>query len=581
MMTLDEQNQFYQRELDTLELAVKEIFYSSAASLKANGKLHRGLYTGYDPKRGNIFIDFKLSAGEKLPRLDSEYLCFLVSPEFVHESSWGRRTYQDFIGDVAEQDITEVKLVNYTESLSGDPNRIAGIFNDVSPEFLNGLKPNAVVLLGPKEPPYEYLINLKKLTEEVKSNSTSNASYCRLLNFEYTLEENRFPEITVDSDKQYLDLISRAEKENVISIQGPPGTGKTHLVAQIVSELLSKNNSVLLTAQTNKAVVEVCNKEFLKPYLDQGVVYKRSLKTNEIAQFPKLQPISQVTAIPGSLILATYYTFSNAWEEFNQAVFDYVIVEEASQAFLTTIAGALKMGKKVIVVGDSYQLEPIVNQNRPERISKHIYKLINGLETFVQISDYAYLRKIISYRLTGRSVSYTNYFYENTLKSGNKKTKTKYLAHLGSFEKYIHPDGGPTLIKLAMPRTKEPGLSLQFLKNSIQEIDTKQLEVAILTPFVDTAKFLQSSLLPELKGKKVLIETVDRVQGLDVDLCFYILPDTSKDYSLSRNRYNVATSRAKLASIVVGPKQLAGALSGSSEALKYLRALDKEFSFDL
>lgn len=581
MITLDEQIQFYQRELDTLELAVKEIFYSSAVSLKANGKLHRGIYTGYDPKRGNIFIDFKLGAGEKLPRIDSEYLCFLVSPEFVHENSWGRRTYQDFINDVAEQDLTEVKLVNYTESLSGDSNRIAGIFNDVSPEFLDGLKPNTVVLLGPKEPPYEYLINLKKLTEEVIGYSSSNDGYCQLLNFGYRLEENRFPEITVDSDKQYLDIIARAEKENILSIQGPPGTGKTHLVAQIIAELLSRNNSVLLTAQTNKAVVEVCNKDFLKPYLTKGVVYKRSLKTNEIANFPKLRSISAITAIPGSLILATYYTSSNAWEEFNQAVFDYVIVEEASQAFLTTIAGALKLGKKVIVVGDAYQLEPIVNQNRPERISKHVQKLISGLETFVQISDYAYLRKIISYRLTGRSVTYTNHFYENTLKSASKKAKADYLEHLGTFEKYIHPEGGPTLIKLAMPRTKEPVSALLFLKNAIQEIDTKQLEVAVLTPFVDTAKFLQSSLLPELKGKKVLIETVDRVQGLDVDLCFYIVPDATRDYSLSRNRYNVATSRAKLASIIIGPKQLAGSLSGSNEALKYLRDLEKEFSFDL
>src|SRR5699024_7322850 len=135
--------------------------------------------------------------------------------------------------------------------------------------------------------------------------------------------------------------------------------------------------------------------------------------------------------------------------------------------------------------------------------SKHIYKLINGLETFVQISGYAYLRKIISYRLTGRSVTYTNLFYENTLKPANKKAKADYLEHLGKFEKYIHPEGGPTLIKLAMSRTKEPESVLQFLKTAIQEIDTKRLEVAILTPFVDTAKFLQSSLLPELKGKKI------------------------------------------------------------------------------
>jgi DNA replication ATP-dependent helicase Dna2 len=579
MITLDEQINFYARELDVLDLSVKEDFYSTATALKAKGKLYRGLYTGYDPKRGNIFIDFKQADGEKLPRLDNEYMCFIVNTKYVHEGSWGRRTYKEFISDLSEHDLTEVKLVNYTESKSGSSDRITGIFNDVSPEFLDGLKPNTVVLLGPKEPPYDYLINLKKLTEEVKS-SKNNNSYSKLLNFDYNLDESRFPETTIDNDKQFLDIITRAEKEKIISIQGPPGTGKTYLIAQVIAELLSQNNSVLLTAQTNKAVVEVCNKDFLKPYLEKGLVHKRSLKTNEIAQFPKLQPISQITALPGSLILSTYYTFSNAWEEFDKPIFDYVIVEEASQAFLTTIAGALKLGQKVIIVGDSYQIEPIVNQNRPERIAKHIFKLINGLETFVQISDYTYLRKVISYRLTSRSVIYTNQFYENTLKSANNKAKSDHMASLGNFEKFIHSEGGPTLIKLEMPYTKEPASALKFLKEAIQEIDTKQLEVAILTPFVDTAQFLQAGLLPKLKGKKVLIETVDRVQGLDVDICFYVIPDATYDYSLNRNRYNVATSRAKLASIIIGSKTVSGSLSGSGDTLKYLANLEKEFSFD-
>jgi DNA replication ATP-dependent helicase Dna2 len=580
MITLDEQVMFYKRELEILELSAKELFYSTAVSLKASGKLYRGLYTGYDPKRGNIFIDFKLGEGEKLPRLDSEYLCLLVRPEYVHEMSWGRRTYNDFLADLGEHDLTEVKLVNYTESKSGSPERIAGIFNEVSPEFLDGLHSDRVVLIGPKEPPYEYLINLRKLTEQVKSCKTNDA-YCRLLNFDYVLEENRFPAISVDSNTQYLDVINRAEKENIISIQGPPGTGKTHLIAQVIAELLSKNNSVLLTAQTNKAVVEVCNKSFLEPYLDKGLIYKRSLKTNEKAKFPKLQSISDVTAIPGSLLLSTYYTFSNAWEEFDKPIFDYVIVEEASQAFLTTIAGALKLGQRIIVIGDAYQLQPIVNQNRPEKISKHIIRLINGLETFVQVSDFTYLRKVISYRLTGRSVAFTNNFYEGSLRSANCKVKADYIEHIGNFEKYVHPEGGPTLIKLPMSHTKEPAEVLQFLKKAVQEIDTKHLEVAILTPFVDTAKFLQSNLLPELKGKKVLIETVDRVQGLDVDICYYIVPDVTTDYSLNRNRFNVATSRAKLATIIIGDTKLPNSLSGSKDALSYLKMLNSEFSFDL
>src|SRR3712207_9436386 len=49
-----------------------------------------------------------------------------------------------------------------------------------------------------------------------------------------------------------------------------------------------------LFRSTNKAVVEVCNKDFLKPYLNKGVVYKRSLKTNEIANFRSEEHTSEL-----------------------------------------------------------------------------------------------------------------------------------------------------------------------------------------------------------------------------------------------------------------------------------------------
>lgn len=578
MVTLEEQVRFYERELETLHLAVKETFYSTALSLKENGKLYRGLYTGYDPKRGNIFVEFKLDDEDKLPRLDSEYLCFPVQAAYAKEESWGKRTYADFLSELGENDLTEVKLVNYTESKR--PNLITGIFNDVSPEFLDNLQPNTVLLIGPKEPPYQYLKNLKKLTEEVQVKQDGSI-YSRLLSFNFALESGRVPELIADNENLHLDIISRAEKENIISIQGPPGTGKTSLIAQVIAELLARNKSILLTAQTNKAVVEVCNKEFMEPYLERNLIYKTSLKTNEIARFPKLQPISQIAAIPGSVILATYFTFSNAWEEYESPLFDYIIVEEASQAFLTTIAGALKLGKRVIIVGDSYQILPIVNQNRPQRISKNIAKLINGLDTFTQVVDYSYLRKVISYRLTERSVSYTNFFYENTLRSDNFKVKADYVNYLGSLEKYIHLKGGPTFIKMQLPSTKEPAVVLPFLREAIKALDTKNLEVAVLAPFVDTAKFLQSRLLGVLKGKKVFIETVDRVQGLDVDICFYVMPNDSYDYALNRNRFNVATSRAKLATILIGPAALSSSLSGSNDTIKYLKELESEYSFEL
>jgi superfamily I DNA and/or RNA helicase len=50
-------------------------------------------------------------------------------------------------------------------------------------------------------------------------------------------------------------------------------------------------------------------------------------------------------------------------------IYDYIILEEASQCFLGTIAAANYLVKKVILVGDPIQLPPVVNQENPSNIS--------------------------------------------------------------------------------------------------------------------------------------------------------------------------------------------------------------------
>lgn len=54
----------------------------------------------------------------------------------------------------------------------------------------------------------------------------------------------------------------------------------------------------------------------------------------------------------------------------------------------------------------------------------------------------------------------------------------------------------------------------------------------------------------------IKIETVDRVQGLTVDYCFFLIPNVSTRYSLQSELFNVATSRARYCTIIVADKLL-------------------------
>ena len=62
------------------------------------------------------------------------------------------------------------------------------------------------------------------------------------------------------------------------------------------------------------------------------------------------------------------------------------------------------------------------------------------------------------------------------------------------------------------------------------------------------------NLLHKLNDKQdlILINTVDSVQGLTIDFCFYFaFSDGNPAFSFKLNRFNVATSRARFCTLIL------------------------------
>lgn len=55
-------------------------------------------------------------------------------------------------------------------------------------------------------------------------------------------------------------IIDRVNSRAQVLVQGPPGTGKTHTAAALISHLLAQGKRILVTAQTDRALVEVREK---------------------------------------------------------------------------------------------------------------------------------------------------------------------------------------------------------------------------------------------------------------------------------------------------------------------------------
>ena len=140
---------------------------------------------------------------------------------------------------------------------------------------------------------FELLQNLHDKLEKVKTGETdfnANGSM-KLFGF---LEPRVFPSPVSFSERKTLDFSPNVEQQRAIRksmsqevtfIWGPPGTGKTKTLCSILGILIEARRSVLLTANTNRAVDEIL-KRFIKdpenePLIQEGRIVRLGIPDDE------------------------------------------------------------------------------------------------------------------------------------------------------------------------------------------------------------------------------------------------------------------------------------------------------------
>lgn len=529
----------------------EKLLKKQAAKMFVENQLYLCRYQGYDEARGNIIVKFdhKICSA---PRKNENLQCFVSSIQDDNVKNWGGLTYESLRTKVATQ--FECKTVFFTYEKD---HTIVGL-SGVKVEDVEKYERNSLVFLAPTDPPLQYLMNLVDFLKQVKPNSN------KIL--ELNIENPNWKPQPLVVDENFVSNIQFDFFENdTIIIQGPPGTGKTYLMALLCEVLLKSDFRILVTALTNRALIELAEKEHLKSSLEQGKVFKSALTADESKnkKIKGIQSFKSLSKQQPPLLLTTYYIMSQiATKAVVDEHFDYIIIEEASQAFLSTIALARKLGKKCIIIGDIKQLEPIFHKEYAPEDTSNYHWMICGLKA---ISFYLPNAKQYiltnSYRLTENSIKGTNLFYGDVLKSKSDVKLPLDFSNFPNFKKYLNDFGGTSLVRFKLPEGRLPSVECSdFIINLIDQI--KQLnnkaEIAVLAFHKDTIRFLQKEIYSKCGNtENILIETIDRIQGLTTDFCIFFVPIESIPFALQANRFNVATSRAKLCTLIVSDENIA------------------------
>lgn len=542
----DKQIEFYDWQLRELDLSWAKYHKAKVVDLYASNNLYLGKIWGYDEKRGILILRFKEG---KFPRLKVPLTISYPKSTLGPMSNWSF-SYGEFREHYVEQ-YSNCSPVYYLENKVDEEFRYVG-FKNISIEFFEHIKndllnnTNAIIVLGAEDPPRDYLVALKTFTV--------NNPHNPILNLTCGTIESWLPKNLNDTNSLSKDLINVIDVSEKTIIQGPPGTGKTHLIAEICEHYLNNNKRVCIVALTHKALMEAAIKEGLVKKCKSKNVFKTNLSADESVTIPELQNHDITKPIPeGNLLLATYYSLSKLLIEKTHTFYDLLIIEEASQAFLTTIAGFSELASKVLVVGDFMQLQPIVlEEKKAVNVDKNIFTIINGLRTYSSNNSEHSFRLVNTYRLTELSAQQTGVFYQNSLKSMSSK---KGLSIAGKYSDWFCPEGGASLVYYEkMDEGKIPKNAIEQIIKVINSIRSEYptIEIAILSAFKDTVNALIDAMLKvNLNMKNIEVNTVDRIQGMTVDVCIYFIPTYQTRFSYDINRFNVATSRAKHGTLIL------------------------------
>ncbi|MFL9906802.1 TM0106 family RecB-like putative nuclease [Paraburkholderia sp. RL17-337-BIB-A] len=378
-----------------------------------------------------------------------------------------------------------------------------------------------------------------------------------------------------------------ALQNSVLFLQGPPGAGKTYTGSHLIVELLKAGKRVAISSNSHHAInnllggVEKVAKE--KDFFVYGA--KRSDKGHEFGgqSIVDVRTNDDIVAGEYDLVAGTSWLFSRP--EFDQA-FDYLFVDEAGQVALANLIALGTCAKNVVLLGDQMQLSQPVKGVHPGRSGESsLDYLLNGKATIPPEQG-------IFLKITYRMHSDICRFISDAIYDGRLVSDPSTYVQALVLGPDAHPALKPTGIQFvpvvhdgcSQDSEEEAKVILQLfnslLKQKFRDKDGVERRMSVDDILVVAPFNVQVNRLRATLPTGARVGTVDAFQGQEAQAVLVSMTTSSGDYAprnieflFSKNRLNVAISRAKSLTVVVASPALQGIRCSTPEEMSLVNTL--------
>ena len=372
---------------------------------------------------------------------------------------------------------------------------------------------------------------------------------------------------TMSLDEQ-KDLVARLDSSYLV-IQGPPGSGKTFTGARLIVSLLARGARIAVTATSHK-----CIHNLLDAVVDAGRAagvpvsgVKKSSDSPETQYdgpgFENVTSNAKCAESGAAIVAGTSWLFAR--EEMS-GQFDYLFVDEAGQLSLADTLAMSPCARNVVLLGDPQQLPHVTQGIHPDGAGVSVLEHLLGGAATVPADRGIFLERtwrmhpdlcgfVSGLAYDGRLSSEPGCARQVVESPGIRGAGVRFLPVLHTGNSQRSPEEASVIaheVKLLLAHGT-------FVDRLGARRPLTPADILVVAPYNMQVRCLLQAL-PD----GVEVGTVDKFQGREAPIVFFSMASSSGDdvprgleFLFSRNRLNVAISRAKaLAVLVCSPRLL-------------------------
>ena len=365
-------------------------------------------------------------------------------------------------------------------------------------------------------------------------------------------------------------------------IQGPPGAGKTYSSAHIIIELIKLGKKIGIASNSHKAVNNLLEKIELvaeeKNIAPSGFKKSRGKDDETYFQGKWIQNKTKASemSLDAQLFAGTAWTFTDP-HFYGQL--DYLFIDEAGQVSTANVIAMSVSSQNIILVGDQMQLGQPIQGTHPGEAGLSVLDFLLGGDSTISPDRGIFLGH--TRRLNPSICKFiSDAFYDGRLMA-HESTKERRL----NLQNSGFPNKGIVMIPVQhkgcsqksieegrLIKEKYEGLLGQpFKENDGTTRSLTQNDILLVTPYNVQVNHLRS-ILPGAK-----VGTVDKFQGQEAPVVFVSMVSSSAEdlprnmeFLYSKNRLNVALSRAQCLAVVIANPNLCEAPCRTIDQMKLI-----------